>query len=66
MYQSSDWIEQIDSMQSPFKFQKNQLLNFIEKFLPLGLEPGTSPVLSLYAINWAILARDGTGMFLKT
>ena len=30
---------------------------FIEKFSPLpGSEPGTSPVLSRYATNWAILA----------
>ena len=34
-----------------------QLLNFIEKFLPMqGFEPGTSPVPSWYATNWAILA----------
>ena len=31
--------------------------NFIEKFSPLpGFEPGTSPVPSRYATNWAILA----------
>ena len=29
----------------PFKFECNQLLNFIEKLSPLpGFEPGTSPV----------------------
>ena len=34
-----------------------QLLNFTEKFSPLsGFEPGTSPVPSRYATNWAILA----------
>ena len=34
-----------------------QLLIFIEKFSPLpGFEPGTSPVPSRYATNWAILA----------
>ena len=35
----------------------NQLLIFTTKFSPLpGLEPGTSPVPSRYATNWAILA----------
>ena len=34
-----------------------QLLIFTEKFSPLlGFEPGTSPVPSRYATNWAILA----------
>ena len=41
----------------PFKFNFNQLLIFHWKFSPLpGFEPETSPVPSLYATNWAILA----------
>ena len=41
----------------PIQIWTLQLLIFTEKFLPLpGFEPGTSPVPSRYATNWAILA----------
>ena len=53
MYQSAhieSWLYAV------FKFEFNQLLIFIEKFSPLPVfEPGTSPVPSRYATNWAIL-----------
>ena len=39
------------------QIQTIQLFIFTEKFSPLpGFEPGTSPVPSRYATNWAILA----------
>ena len=42
---------------APFKFEFNQLLIFIERLSSLsGFEPGTSPVPSQYATDWAILA----------
>ena len=53
-----DQSSQVESsIYTVFKFKFNQLLIFIEKFLPLpGFEPGMAPVPSRYASNWVILA----------
>ena len=54
MYQSANAESRLYAV---FKFEFNQLLNFIEKFSPLsGFVPRASPVPSRYATNWAILA----------
>ena len=52
MYQSADWIEQIDA-NVPIQIQIIQLLIFIEKFLPLpGLEPLPSTKSICYQLSY--------------
>ena len=47
----------LDPLDIPIQIQPIQLLIITENFSPLPVfEPGTSPVQSRYATNWAILA----------